>query len=369
MVTTLNTLPSELLMHVIAYLPNWQRLGKLSKHFNQSINDNKNNICAKKFRQRSYMVPLGDAFMYYRYYVEHDYFSTPVNVFTKHDDFWHAINHGHTYVVRLVFLNSYNPFKNISEYESLKKSIEVGNISIVKMLLAYPGDLNENIIPLVPYAVSGDNIELVRLLLSDPRVVITYDYSDQISIIGAVQHDQIEMTRLLLSDPRFDPSADNNKSIVYAAQNGNIEMAKMLLSDPRVDPSVDHNQAIRCASQNGHNEIVRLLLSDPRTDPNTFNGSLIFKAVSSSNIEMVKFLLAHPKIDASIIYNGALRIAESANNFEIITLLKTDKKISALEDAIALLSVVSKIHGVCFNVISGRVSWAECKCGSCDGHY
>jgi len=34
----------------------------------------------------------------------------------------------------------------------------------------------------------------------------------------------------------FDPSADDNYAIKYASENGHLEVVKLLLQDPRVDP-------------------------------------------------------------------------------------------------------------------------------------
>ena len=66
--------------------------------------------------------------------------------------------------------------------------------------------------------------------------------------------------------PRVDPS-DVNDAIRWASENGHFEVVRLLLSDPRVDPADDNNEAIRLASRNGHFEVVRLLLADPRVDP------------------------------------------------------------------------------------------------------
>ena len=82
----------------------------------------------------------------------------------------------------------------------------------------------------------------------------------------AIQNEDLEKVKLLLSDPRVNPSVNNNFAIQYASGNDILEVVKLLLSDPRVDPSDYNNAAIRSASKNDHIEIVKLLLFDPRVN-------------------------------------------------------------------------------------------------------
>ena len=64
---------------------------------------------------------------------------------------------------------------------------------------------------------------------------------------------------LILSMDVFDPTADDNAAIRVASANGHVEVVKILLSDKRVVPSADDNAAIRWASANGHVEVVKIL--------------------------------------------------------------------------------------------------------------
>jgi len=88
-----------------------------------------------------------------------------------------------------------------------------------------------------------------------------------------------------------DPSTDNNYAIRWASGNGHLEVVRLLLSDPRVDPSVNNNYAIRRASENGHTKIVRLLLVDPRVDPSANNNYAIRRASGNGHLEVVRLLL------------------------------------------------------------------------------
>ena len=83
----------------------------------------------------------------------------------------------------------------------------------------------------------------------------------------ACKYDQIEVVKLLLQDPKVDPSYQYNYAIIWASFNGHIEVVKLLLQDPRVDPSDQDNESIRLASKYGYINIIKLLLQDPRVDP------------------------------------------------------------------------------------------------------
>jgi hypothetical protein len=114
-------------------------------------------------------------------------------------------------------------------------------------------------------ASENGHVEVVRLLLTDPRV----DPSAQnnYAICGASENGYLKVVRLLVTDPRVDPSTLDNYAIRFASQNGHAGVVRLLLTDPRVDPSARDNEAMRWASKNGHVEVVRLLLTDPRVDP------------------------------------------------------------------------------------------------------
>lgn len=109
-------------------------------------------------------------------------------------------------------------------------------------------------------ACKNGNLEVVRLLLNDPRVGPSA--KDNYAIRLASYNGHLEVVRLLLSDSRVDPSARENFAIRWASERGHLEVVRLLLSDLRVDPS--ENYAIRWASERGHLEVVRLLLNDPR---------------------------------------------------------------------------------------------------------
>jgi ankyrin repeat protein len=107
--------------------------------------------------------------------------------------------------------------------------------------------------------------------------------------IDACENGQLDIVKDLLSKC-VDPSDCNNAAICWASHNGHLEVVKLLLYDPRVDPSDCNNYAIRFASINGHYEVVKLLLTDPRVDPSDCNNSAIRWASENGHLEVVKLL-------------------------------------------------------------------------------
>ena len=73
---------------------------------------------------------------------------------------------------------------------------------------------------------------------------------------NAVDNGNIELVKLMLKDPRVDPNAYEGYPLRRAIDYRNIELVELLLSDKRTDPSMRRNCALRFASKNGFTEIV-----------------------------------------------------------------------------------------------------------------
>jgi len=150
--------------------------------------------------------------------------------------------------------------------------------------------LNEEFIE----AVYNDQIELVSMLLEkgvDPSIQNNH------AIHIATSQNYIDLVRILLNDPRVDPSINHNWDIREACMNGYTEIVKMLLNDSRVDPSDLDNEAIISTCCRGHTEIIKLLLKDSRVNPTARNNLTIIRATLWQNSDIVRLLLQDGRID------------------------------------------------------------------------
>ncbi|KAI9327399.1 ankyrin repeat-containing domain protein [Obelidium mucronatum] len=109
-------------------------------------------------------------------------------------------------------------------------------------------------------------VQRLSLLLQDPRTDPTAENND--ALMKACNNGHVDILRLLLRHG-VDPSVNNNQAIFEAAWSENLELVDMLLSDPRVDPSGKDGweSALLVAAQSGNIAVMLRLLEDPRLDP------------------------------------------------------------------------------------------------------
>ncbi|MBA2652127.1 MAG: ankyrin repeat domain-containing protein [Tatlockia sp.] len=156
-------------------------------------------------------------------------------------------------------------------------------------------------------AVTKNNIETVGCFLDDSDI----DPADKhnLALRIACEKGHLEMVRLLLKDPRVYPmqevenldDSDDEEVIdplILACKYGHVGIVKLLLADLRVIPSEYNNQAAQNAISSGFAEIVELLMEDSRIDLSL--GELLFFAVQAGNNEIVKILLADSRISLSL---------------------------------------------------------------------
>jgi len=115
-----------------------------------------------------------------------------------------------------------------------------------------------------------------------------YDDLPEILIRAADDGDFTTVNILILAG--VDPTANDNAAIIVASFNGHVEVVKLLLQQPRADPTADNNYAIREASENGYIEVVKLLLEQPGVDPTAEDNEAIRKASENGYLEVVKLL-------------------------------------------------------------------------------
>ncbi|KAI9334953.1 hypothetical protein BDR26DRAFT_920701 [Obelidium mucronatum] len=111
----------------------------------------------------------------------------------------------------------------------------------------------------------------------------------------------IEVVRLLLTDGRIDPSANENAAVVFAVQNQSLELLRLLLANPRVvDPFENENgsRVIQIAVKSRNLEILNELLLDDRLNPETSTWKQAMRwAATGSDVSIMKRLLSDFRVD------------------------------------------------------------------------
>jgi hypothetical protein len=151
--------------------------------------------------------------------------------------------------------------------EALVLACRHGQLTVVERLLRDPRlDLADNDVMerCLENAVTGNHLSVIRLLLKGGRVIPRAKRSLHLaSVCGYVN-----IVELLLTV--CDPRSWNSFSLTEAVLNGHLEVVKLLVSDPRIDPAVNNNLALQQAAFRGHTEIVRFLVADERVDPSQY---------------------------------------------------------------------------------------------------
>jgi hypothetical protein len=103
----------------------------------------------------------------------------------------------------------------------------------------------------------------------------------------------------------------NNEPIQMACDRGDLELVNLLLKDPKVDPTVNTSDGkrynsderqfcIRRAAKGGHIDVVKRLLKDKRVDPSYRNNWALAAALEKGDFEMCKLLLTDPRVREAI---------------------------------------------------------------------
>jgi len=215
-------------------------------------------------------------------------------------------------------------------YEDVEHLLLNAGPKVVSYLLKNNDLPKDFLLSLFKSSVKDNKVEIIEVLLSDPRV--DPSASNNYAIREASKYGHVEIVKLLLSDPRVDPSAEDNYAIDFASLFGRIKVVELLLSDPRVDPSANNNYAIRLASSFGHLEVVELLLSDSRVDPSANDNYAIREASRLGRIEVVQLLLSDPRVDPSSNNNYAIRWASKNGYLEVVQLLLSEPRVDPSAD-------------------------------------
>lgn len=178
------------------------------------------------------------------------------------------------------------------------------------------------------YACIHGHIDCVREILKDPLSRIAPQFSNSYAFQAAAWNDRSDIVKLLLSDPRVDPTANYNFAIKYTSRWGFYDTVKVLLEDSRIDPSVEQNVSIKNAVKSCNLDVIGLLLDDPRVDVTEPPLSALYLSfIDPITRNIANFICKHPNTNVSANDNEALKYATKNGYIDIVEFLLRDPRI------------------------------------------
>lgn len=156
---------------------------------------------------------------------------------------------------------NYNELSDPSVYRGVILALQNGFNQIVWYLLHVTDPVKTREIDqeLVTVAVNRQRPDILELLR---RRGTDFSANDNEAIRTAVTYPNVDLVNLLLSDPRVDPSVDSNLPLKLAVDYGNLDVVKRLLQDPRVDPTTNNSEVIDIALLHNRTNIVDFLMQN-----------------------------------------------------------------------------------------------------------
>ena len=166
--------------------------------------------------------------------------------------------------------------------------------------------LNQPFRPFLMMANAND-LEAMKILLFDDRV-----QKDPILVAldEAIQLNHIDMVQLLVQDPRILQARDTDSDyiVAFAAAYGTERILEYLISDVGMDPSARNDFALENAIRFQKHANIQLLLADPRVNPQGSRFDALTEALHS-DYDSLDIVLSDPRVQIS---DQAVRLAISA---------------------------------------------------------
>jgi len=175
-----------------------------------------------------------------------------------------------------------------SKEQQLWEACTVGNLELVKLLLSDPVvDVNcgDTELQRTPFyrACGHGKVSVVEFLLKHPMIDVNKPMNDGATPFSiACFQGNLEVVKLLLADRRIDVNKPQNSGatpFLFSCQKGQVEVVKLLLADERVnlnEPEDRQCTPLWFASQDGYLLVVQLLLASERaidTKPKSIDGN------------------------------------------------------------------------------------------------
>lgn len=114
----------------------------------------------------------------------------------------------------------------------LEQACKQNKVSLVIRLLGHKDIISMDIHHSILLAYEGNNVEMMKILLADPRVHIR-------QIFDTICCDEnIGILELLLKHPGIDFASLREDLLPYLAQRGKNKVVQLLLNDPRIKDQV-----------------------------------------------------------------------------------------------------------------------------------
>ena len=186
-------------------------------------------------------------------------------------------------------------------YSIVSAAAMLNRPKILSSLLSYKEfDPSEEFNLHIRLAASENHSEVVKVLLSDPRVSLHIpknEYGEPVidgvePLPCACSWGNTELVKCYLMDDRIQYS-NIGEALVKAAYFGLADIVKILLDDNRIQ-NIEHYgaEALSDASLRGNNEVMRHLLDDKRIDPNYEEGKALLNACYSAPKTTIQLLLS-----------------------------------------------------------------------------
>lgn len=235
--------------------------------------------------------------------------------------FRYASQYGNIEVVRLLINNpKINPTAR-GNYAILKAT-KGGHLEVLKELIKckLPINVCQNV---VNVASQYGHIEILSMLLNDSR--FTKGNNCWKALITAVTNNNLTITQMLLDKIKNNPFEASENPLQIAVENGFIEIVRFLMKDPRSTSAIT-NELLTSAIITKKFTVLKELLNDSRFNLNDRLIALV-QAIKDDNIEIVKMLLQDPHMNLITNYNYALTIAIDYRRNDILKFLLADSRI------------------------------------------
>ncbi len=252
----------------------------------------------------------------------------------KHRAIMSACSRGYTEIVRLFMEDGrVNLFEDC---ECIAQACAYGRTEVVAMFLADTGansvSFTDRSYECMHYALVNNQIEVIRLLMADPRVTLL-----QTDLVDACTYGHMEIARLLLDDGRLSLKAFDadylcqeplkatraelrdilatygrtteggfkSSYLALACVLGEVEIVSAILKRKDLKPCFVDRCLWRAVERNDE-PIVRKLLADDRFNPGgpcnpaSFSNYVLELALHNKSSGALKILLSSPKVKANL---------------------------------------------------------------------